>query len=474
LPHPVVRANPKVDKKTEMTALPLYKQKVVEEIRLISKLARLKSLQRADFNPFMLYSEDIAVDLLTDSGTGALSQEQRVAEEKGDETYCGSKSWRSLERSAQRVLGFPYVIPVHQGRGAEHVVDFVLVKKGSLVPGNAHFDTTKANIEVMGGKPVDCTISEAYDPSSGFQFKGNIDLARLEKILKKSGKKIPYVLSTITCNQVGGQPVSMENLKKSSALCKKYGIRFFLDVARFAENAYFIKKREKGFTKKSIKSIIDEMMLCADGALMSAKKDALNQSGGLILLRDKKLFETLQPYGALFAGGIQYGAMSGKAMESLTIGLKEGIKERYLEYRIAQVEHMGNKLRETGVPIVLPIGGHAVFVNAGEWLPHIRWGLFPGHSLACALYLEGGVRGVEIGSLLENRDPKTHENRRAKWELLRLAIPHRLYTQEHLDYVANVFEKLSWKLPSVRGVEFVRETYPMRHFTSKFKLAKAD
>ena len=456
-----------------MTTLPLYKQKVVEEIRLISRSERLKSLKRADFNPFLLHSEDIAVDLLTDSGTGALSQEQRAAEEKGDETYCGSKSWRALEHSAQNVLGFPYVIPVHQGRGAEHVVDFVLVKKGSLVPGNAHFDTTKANIEVMGGKPVDCTISEAYDPSSGFPFKGNIDLPRLEKILKKSASKIPYVLSTITCNQVGGQPVSMENLKESSALCKKYGIRFFLDIARFAENAYFIKKREKDFGKRSIESIVDEMMSYADGALMSAKKNALNQSGGLILLRDQKLFETLQPYGALLAGGIQYGAMSGKAMASLAVGLKEGIKERYLKYRVAQVEYLGEKLREIGVPIVLPIGGHAVFVNAGELLPQIRWNLFPGHSLACALYLEGGVRAVEIGSLLENRDPKTRENRRAKWELLRLAIPHRLYGKEHLDYVTDVFKNLSEKLTSVRGVEFVRETYPMRHFTSKFRLTKS-
>lgn len=450
--------------------LPLYKNVTVEEIRLISRSARLRRLENADFNPFMLHSKDIAIDLLTDSGTGALSKPQRSAKEKGDNTYCGSTSWRNLELAARRVLGFPYVIPVAQGRVAEHVADFVMIKKGSIVPGNAHFDTTKANIEVMGGIPVDCTISEAYATEPLFPFKGNIDLEKLEMILKKNSRRIPYVLTTVTCNQVGGQPVSMENIKETSGLCKKYGVRFFLDIARFAENAYFIKKREKGFSRRGIAGIAKEMLSHAEGAMMSAKKDALNQTGGLILLRDEDLYLKLQPYGVLFSGGIQYGAMSGEAMETLAVGLGEGVQDRYVEQRISQAEYLGKLFRNIKVPFLEPIGGHGIFVNAGVWLPHIPWDHFPGHALNCALYLSDAIRAVEVGSLLENRDPKTRQNRRAHWELLRLAIPHRLYDERHLDYVAEAFQRLSTKRSSICGVEFIYETYPMRHFTSKFKL----
>lgn len=444
-----------------------YKVKEIEPIGLISGEERLSYLQNAGYNPFPLPEESVAIDLLTDSGTGALSANQRSAMGHGSQAYCGSPSFGRLKKSINDIFGFEYVIPTQQGRGAEHVTDFVLVKKGSLVPGNAHFDTTKANIEIMGGKPVNCTTEKAYDMSSGYQFKGNIDLAKLEKVLKKYAYRVSYVLHTVTCNQVGGQPVSMENISDVSDMCRKYGVLFFLDGARFAENAYFIKEREH--QNASIGAIVSGMMRLADGMLVSGKKNCLSPGGGFIALRDKKLYEKLLPYSIAFVGGMQYGGMTGETMEAFAVGIREGIEEDFLAHRIYQVRYLGGELEKIGVPFITPVGGHAIFVDAGKWIPHIPWNQFPGHALACELYLEGGIRSVDVGSLLEGRDPKTKENRRARMELVRLAIPHRTYMESHFDFVAEAFYKISKRRDAIKGMEFVHETYPLRHFTSKFR-----
>ena len=444
-----------------------YKVKTFEQIKLIPKEERLMCLQNTGYNPFPLPEEAVSIDLLTDSGTGALSKNQRSAMGQASRAYCGSPSFRRLVRSVNDIFGFEYVVPVQQGRGAEHVTDFVLVQKGSLVPGNAHFDTTKANIEIMGGHPVNCTVDEAYDMSSDHQFKGNIDLSKLEKVLQKYAYKVSYVLHTVTCNQVGGQPVSMENISDVSGMCKKYGVLFFLDGARFAENAYFIKEREH--QNAGIGAIVSGMMSLADGMLMSGKKNCLSPGGGFIALRNKSLYEKPLPYSIAFIGGMEYGGMTGETMEAFAVGIREGIEEDLLAHRVSQVRYLGNELKKIGVPFITPVGGHAIFVDAGKWLSHIQWDKFPGHALVCKLYEEDGIRCVEVGSLIEGRDPKTKENRRAKMELVRLAVPHRTYAESHFDFIAEAFNKISGKRQDIKGVEFTHETYPLRHFTSKFR-----
>src|SRR3989344_1082472 len=405
-----------------------YKVKTFEQIKLIPKEERLMCLQNTGYNPFPLPKEAVSIDLLTDSGTGALSKNQRSAMGQASRAYCGSPSFRRLVRSVNDIFGFEYVVPVQQGRGAEHVTDFVLVQKGSLVPGNAHFDTTKANIEIMGGHPVNCTVDEAYDMSSDHQFKGNIDLSKLEKGLQKYAYKVSYVLHTVTCNQVGGQPVSMENISEVSG-----------------------------------------MMSLADGMLMSGKKNCLSPGGGFIALRNKSLYEKPLPYSIAFIGGMEYGGMTGETMEAFAVGIREGIEEDLLAHRVSQVRYLGNALKKIGVPFITPVGGHAIFVDAGKWLSHIQWDKFPGHALVCKLYEEDGIRCVEVGSLIEGRDPKTKENRRAKMELVRLAVPHRPYAESHFDFIAEAFNKISGKRQDIKGVEFTHETYPLRHFTSKFR-----
>ncbi len=434
---------------------------------------RLANLQGAGYNPFPLAEEDVTIDLLTDSGTGALSAAQCSAMNKASRAYCGSPSFRRLKETIVDVFGFPHIIPVQQGRGAEHVVDFTMVKKGSIVPGNAHFDTTKTNIEIMGGSALNCTIDEAYDNASNHPFKGNMDIAKLEWAFKKYHRRIPYVLHTITCNQVGGQPASLENISEVSRLCKKHGILFFLDGARFAENAFFIREREPEFLRMDIILTARHMSDLADGMLMSGKKDCLSPGGGFIALRDKKLFYRMLPYSIAFVGGMEYGGMTGATMEAFAIGIKEGIEENYLAYRISQVRYLGKKLHEIGVPFIRPIGGHAIFVDAGKCLPHIPWHQFPGHALACALYLKGGIRSVEVGSLLEGRDPTTKKERRAAMELLRLAIPHRTYDNSHFDYVADTFKAILEKREQIKGFKFEFEAQQLRHFTSRFKPVEA-
>ena len=450
--------------------LPPYKTKMVEAVKTLTKKERIRKIRKAGYNLFFLKSEDVAVDLLTDSGTGAMSQEQWAALMRADESYAGSSSFLRLEKTIQKILGFPFVIPAHQGRGAESVFNKILVKAGDIITGNSPFDTTRAHIENRGGKIIDCTCKDAFSSKNLFEFKGHVDLKKLEKTLKRYRNKIAYVLLTITCNSVGGQPVSLENIKAVSKLCRQYKTPLFFDIARFAENSYFIKERKRKYKNWPIKEIVKETMKCADGVLMSAKKDALANMGGFIAVRNKELYEKLAPQAILMEGFLNYGGMSGRDMETVAQGLYEGIDENYLRYRTEQTKYLGESLHTLGVPVIRPIGGHAVYVIADKFLPHISWNQFPAQALAIALYIESGIRGVEIGSIMEGRDPQTGENRKARQEFLRLAIPRRVYTKEHLDYVIEIFKTLINNKNKIRGVKFKYESPILRHFSSRFSL----
>lgn len=461
--------------------LPPYKTKTVEPIRILTREERIQKIRKAGYNLFFLNSEDVAIDLLTDSGTGAMSEDQWAALMRGDESYAGSRSFRRFQEAIQKILGFPYIIPAHQGRGAESVFNRALVKEGGIVIGNSPFDTTRAHIENRGGIIIDVTCREAHDQKSMFGFKGNVDIKKFEKVVKqyyptlskKGGinKKIAYALLTMTCNSVGGQPVSLENIKVVSKITKKYRIPLFYDIARFAENSFFIQEREKKYKNWEIKDIILETMKYADGVLMSAKKDAIANMGGFIAVRSEKLYRELSPYAILLEGFLQYGGMSGRDMETVAQGLYEGIDENYLRYRIKQTKYLGESLHELGIPVIRPIGGHAVYVDASAFLAHIPREKFPGQALAIALYIEGGIRGVEIGSLMLGRDPHTKENRRAPRELLRLALPRRVYSKEHLDYAIDAFASLASRKNAIRGVKFKYEAPILRHFSSTFSFA---
>jgi len=449
---------------------PPYKIKVVQKIRQIGRAERVERLENAYFNPFFLDADDVYIDLLTDSGTGAMSDEQWSAIMRADESYAGSNSFKRMERAIREVFGFQYIIPTHQGRGAEDVFDRIMIKEGMLVPGNKHFDTTKAHIEDKKGFAVDCTIDEIHNTQSTHPFKGNLDTQKLERVIRENNKNIAYVLITITCNSSGGQPVSLSNILHVSKICRKHRVPLFFDAARFAENAYFIKEREKKYHKKNIQYIVHKMMSCVDGCLMSAKKDAIVNMGGFIAVRDKSLYKNLAPIAILKEGFLHYGGMSGRDMEALAIGIREGIDYDYLRYRTWQVKFLAEELQKIGIPVVTPPGGHAVYVDAKKFLPHIPREQFPGHALACQLYIEGGIRGVEIGTLLAGRDPKTGKNVDPGLELLRLALPRRVYTLEHLYYVIEVFKKLKENKDKIRGLGFTYEPPTLRHFNAKFKL----
>lgn len=448
---------------------PPYKTKTIEKIALLPRAERLKKIRRAGYNLFFLNSEDVYIDFLTDSGTGAMSENQWAALMRGDESYAGSSSFNRMQKAVRNILGFPHVIPCHQGRGAENVFNSLLVKEGLIVPGNAHFDTTRAHIEHNRGISLDCTIGAAYDFRSRHPFKGNVDLKKLEHTLKKYGERIAYILLTVTCNQVGGQPVSLENIRAVARLAKQYHTRLFFDIARFAENAFFIKTREQKYKNLPMAKIVREMMRYADGVLMSAKKDAIVNIGGFIALRDKKLFQALGPRAILMEGFLNYGGMAGRDMEALAVGLKEGTDEKYLDYRIGQVRYLGEKLTKIGIPVLQPLGGHAIYINAGQMLKHIPYYQFPGQALAIAAYIEGGIRGVEVGSCMEGRD-LARQNKKAHQELLRLAIPRRVYAKEHLDYVIDIFAEIWKKRKRIRGVRFIYEAPILRHFISKFAM----
>ena len=448
-----------------------YKTKMVESIRRSTREEREEWIKKADYNLFNLKSEQVFIDLLTDSGTGSMSDKQWSAMMLGDESYAGATSFFKMKAAIKNILGFDYFLPTHQGRAAENVLFSVLVKEGDIVPGNSHFDTTKGHIEFRKATAVDCTIDEAKDTQLEHPFKGNLDIAKLEDVLKTTPKeKIPMIIVTVTNNTSGGQPVSMENMRSVRQMADKYGIRVIYDSARFAENAYFIKMREEGYADKTIKEIVKEMYSYADGMTMSSKKDAIVNMGGFIALREEAIYKQATTFNIMFEGYITYGGMSGRDMNALAQGLDEGTEFDYLNTRIKQIEYLGAKLDEYGIAYQRPVGGHAIFIDAKKVLSNVPREEFPAQTLAVELYLEAGVRGVEIGAILADRDPVTRENRYPELELLRLAIPRRVYSNNHMDVIAAAMKNVFDRRESItRGVKIVEEAPIMRHFTVKLE-----
>ncbi len=444
-----------------------YKIKMVETIRKSTPEDRELWIRDAKYNVFNLTSRQVYIDLLTDSGTGAMSDMQWSALIQGDESYAGASSYYRLREVVREITGFPYFLPTHQGRAAENVLFSALVKEGDIVPGNSHFDTTKGHIEFRKARAIDCTIDQAFDTTTDHPFKGNIDLLKLENVLSSwPREKIPFIIVTVTCNSSGGQPVSMENLREVSEMAKRYRIPVVFDSARFAENAYFIKLREKIYRDRSIRDIAGEMFTFADAMTMSCKKDGIVNMGGFIGLRDEELFKKASVYNIMFEGYITYGGMSGRDMNALAQGLVEGTEFDYLQTRINQVAWLGNRLREFGVPVLLPFGGHAVFVDAKKFLPHIPKEEFVAQTLVVELFKEAGVRASEIGTLLADRDPVSRENRYPVLELLRLAIPRRVYTNNHMDVVAVALKNIYDRRNEIKnGFRIITEAPIMRHFT---------
>ncbi len=443
-----------------------YKIKMVESIRKSTRTERETWIREAQYNLFRLRSDQVFIDLLTDSGTGAMSDKQWSALMLGDESYAGASSYFKMKEAISDICGFEYFLPTHQGRAAENVLFSVLIKEGDIIPGNAHFDTTKGHIEFRKAVAVDCTIDEAYDTTIIHPFKGNVDIQKLEKVLAEHHDRIPFIIITITCNSSGGQPVSIENLRMVREVADRYGKMVVYDSARFAENAYFIKLREPGYQEKTIREITREIFSHADAMTMSAKKDAIVNMGGFIAMRSKTLHEQASVYNIIFEGYITYGGMSGRDMNALAQGLYDGTEFDYLDTRIRQVEYLGNKLIEYGIPVQQPIGGHAVFVDAKRFLPNVPKEEFLAQTLAIELYLEAGVRGVEIGALMADRDPVTRENRYPALELMRLAIPRRVYTNNHMDVIAAALKNIWDRRHTItRGYKIVNEAPIMRHFT---------
>ena len=450
-----------------------FRIKMVEEIYPSTKEDRENWIKEAHYNLFNLDSSKVFIDLLTDSGTGAMSDHQWSAIMTGDESYAGSRSFKSLQKTVEKITGFPYLLPTHQGRAAENVLFSALIKDGDVIPGNSHFDTTKGHIEFRKAKAIDCTIQEAFDIHNTHPFKGNIDLQQLEKVYQTYPKEqIPFCLITVTCNTSGGQPVSLSNIQAVKELSDHYGIPVIFDAARFAENAYFIKTREQGQSGRTIKEICLQMFSYGDGMTMSSKKDGLVNIGGFIALKHEELYRKASNFVIIYEGFLTYGGLAGRDMAALSVGLNEATEFNYLESRISQIEYLGNQLIEFGIPIQKPIGGHAIFVDALSFLPNVPRSEFPAQTLGIELYKEAGIRGVEIGTILADRDPETKENRYPKLELLRLAIPRRTYTNNHMDYIAvalkNVYDR---RFDIVGGYQITWEQDIMRHFTVQLEEA---
>ena len=451
-----------------------YKIKMVETIKKSTREEREKWIKEAKYNLFKLKSDYVFIDLLTDSGTGAMSDKQWAAMMEGDESYAGARSFYNLKGTIEELTGLKFILPCHQGRAAENVLFSSIVKEGDVLPGNSHFDTTKGHIEFRKAFALDCTIKEAADTELELPFKGNMDLNKLEDVLKKYPReKIPCIVLTITNNTAGGQPVSMENIKGVSALAKKYGVKLLIDSARFAENAYFIKTREKGYENKTIREIVREIYDCADYMTMSSKKDAIVNMGGFLAFRNEEDMLAAQMYTIMNEGFVTYGGMSGRDMNAVAQGLREGTEFDYLETRIRQVAYLGQKLDEYGVPYQRPAGGHAIFLDAKKILTRVPKEEFIAQTLGIELYIEAGIRGVEIGALLADRDPVTKENRYPALELLRLAIPRRVYTNNHMDYIAAAVKNLYDRRESItRGYKITKELPIMRHFTIEMEKAQ--
>lgn len=444
------------------TIIEPFRIKSVEPIRWTTRQEREEQLKAAYYNLFLLPADEVLIDLLTDSGTGAMSTHQWAAIMEGDESYAGSKSFTRFRDSVQSIFGYKHVIPTHQGRAAERILFSVMCKKGDVVPSNTHFDTTRANVEFVGAEAVDLLRPEGKQPSLVAPFKGNMDVAALEELIARVGReRIPLCMLTVTNNSGGGQPVSMENARLVSAVCRKHGIPLYFDACRFAENSYFIKLRESGYADKTPKEIAQEMFALGDGCTMSAKKDGMANIGGFLCTNDDKIAQQEKDLLILTEGYPTYGGLAGRDLEAIAVGIQEALEEDYLRYRIASTAYLGNHIAEQGVPIVQPPGGHAVYLDARAFLPHIPFEQFPGVALATELYLEGGIRSVEIGSLMFGKA--------AKMDLVRLAIPRRVYTQSHIDYVIEIILEVWKKREQIRGMRLMYEAPFLRHFTARME-----
>ncbi|MCC7332463.1 MAG: tryptophanase [Flavobacteriales bacterium] len=452
------------------TIIEPFKIKSVEPIFMSTEAEREKFLEKANFNTFLLKSDQVIIDFLTDSGTSAMSADQWAGVMIGDESYAGSKSWERMEKAVKHLTGMEFVLPTHQGRAAERILYSHLGGKGKTFISNTHFDTTRANIEFSGAEAIDIAIDESHDPSLLHPFKGNINTDKLEKLIQEKGaKNIGAVILTVTNNSGGGQPVSMQNTKDVSAICKKHGVLLILDCCRVAENAYFIKHRETGYENKTYEEIAQEMFSLTDGAAMSSKKDALVNMGGFLTVRDKSIAEACTNLLIITEGFATYGGLSGRDMEALAIGLKEVFDPAYLEYRIKSTAYLGEHLHKMGVPVMMPIGGHAVYIDAKKLYSHIPVDQYPGQALACELYIKGGIRTVEIGSVMFGKYDENGKLIPAPMELVRLAIPRRVYTQSHIEYVIETFDEILKNRNNTKGYKIVKEPKFLRHFTSHFQ-----
>ncbi len=447
-----------------------YKIKSVELIEMTTKSQREDALREAGYNTFLLRSKDVYIDLLTDSGTSAMSDHQWAGMMLGDEAYAGSRNFYNLVEAVQRYYGYKFVVPTHQGRGAEHLLSRTLISQGDVIPGNMYFTTTRLHQELAGGTFVDVIIDEAHEPTAWHPFKGNVDLAKLENVVNRYGAdKVPYVTVGVTVNMAGGQPVSMANLKATYEFCKQRGIYLFFDGTRAVENAYFIQQREEGYHDKSVADILLEMCSNSDGCTMSAKKDSLTNIGGFLAVNDEKLYEKLADLVVVFEGLHTYGGMAGRDMEALARGIKESVDDHHVRARVGQVEYLGRKLLDAGVPIMEPIGGHGVFLDAKRFYPHLDQEVFPAQTLAAKLYLQSGIRAMERGIVSAGRDPSTGQNKKPKLELTRLTIPRRVYTQAHMDVTAEAVIDVFDERHEAKGLRLVQEPEYLRFFRARFE-----
>jgi len=447
-----------------------YKIKVVEPLKMTTRQERQRALEEAGYNTFLLRSEDVYIDLLTDSGTSAMSDHQWAGMMLGDEAYAGSKNFYHLEEAVQKFYGYKYLVPTHQGRGAEHIISRILIKPGTFVPGNMYFTTTRLHQELAGGTFVDVIIDEAHDPANEHPFKGNVDLNKLDALVKRVGAaKIPYITIGVTVNMAGGQPVSMENLRQVRQYCQQHGIRVIFDATRAVENAYFIKVRENGYATKSIAEILAEMCSYSDGCTMSGKKDCLVNIGGFLALNEWNVFEEARNMVVVYEGLHTYGGLAGRDMEAMARGIEESVQEDHIRARIGQVEYVGEKLLASGVPIVLPVGGHAVFLDAKRFLPHLKQVEFPAQTLAAELYLESGIRSMERGIVSAGRNKETGDHYYPKLELVRLTFPRRVYTQAHCDVTVEAVEEVFDRRSTIKGLKMIYEPKYLRFFQARFE-----
>lgn len=447
-----------------------FRIKAVEPIRMIDKNQREQLMAEAGYNTFLLKAEDVYIDLLTDSGTNAMSDRQWAGMMQGDEAYAGSRSFYRLEDTVKRLFGFAHVVPTHQGRGAENILSRIAIKPGQYVPGNMYFTTTRYHQEANGGIFHDIIQDQAHDAAADIPFKGNVDLDKLDALVGKVGaENIAYVCVAVTVNLAGGQPVSMANLRAVADYCRARGIRVFMDATRCVENAYFIREQEAGYQDTPIAAIVKEMFSYADGCTMSGKKDCITNIGGFLCLNDEELFTAAKELVVVFEGMPSYGGMAGRDMEAMAVGLEEAMQEEYIEHRVKQVRYLGDRLMEAGVPIIRPVGGHAVFLDARSFCPHLSQSQFPAQALAAAIYVEGGVRSMERGIISAGRDKKTGEDHAPKLETVRLTIPRRVYTYAHMDYVAETVKHLHQHAGDIRGLKWAYEPKQLRFFTGKFE-----